>query len=282
MLSSINNRRMALVTAILALLVISVWIIPKLSSLVFQVIGGRDLKYALSHLPSHLSDGLACGLSLVNDVDASRILESAEKNLRRSVRIDDNNSHSYLLLGKVNCFQENYDEAIISLQKFTNLRPDNPVGHLELGFAYLTKGDISQALNQTELSGSNLADVREFSNKNYVQLGDQLPYLLFDPLMDAIPSDFENYSVVVDSFSSTEAWTPYSINSNGEFTVQDGVLIMGYLNDSTQRDVFTYAKVFDIPIEKYNRLDISTRASPRNPLNSRGHNRWEAYQAAGI
>jgi Flp pilus assembly protein TadD len=46
------------------------------------------------------------------------------------------NDRLYLLLGRTHCITGNSDQAITSYTAYTELRPHNPLGYIELGFAY--------------------------------------------------------------------------------------------------------------------------------------------------
>ncbi len=45
-------------------------------------------------------------------------------------------SHVYLQLGRISCLMGEPEEAVKTYRRYTQIRPKNPLGHLELGFAY--------------------------------------------------------------------------------------------------------------------------------------------------
>jgi len=59
-------------------------------------------------------------------------LPVAIAHLRRAIAWDDNNAQAYRLLGQAYLAQGDYLATIEALTTYTDLRPDNPLGHLEL------------------------------------------------------------------------------------------------------------------------------------------------------
>lgn len=72
---------------------------------------------------------LVSDLSLANP--DSGHLPVAIAYLRRAIAWDDNNAQTYRLLGQAYLAQGDYLTAIEALTTYTDLRPDNPLGHLE-------------------------------------------------------------------------------------------------------------------------------------------------------
>jgi hypothetical protein len=66
--------------------------------------------------------------------------------------IDPENPHTYLLLGRAACLQENYYLAYNAFDDFNQARPDNPLGRLEAAFAYISathgKEDLSPTVRE--------------------------------------------------------------------------------------------------------------------------------------
>jgi len=71
-------------------------------------------------------------------------LPAAVAHLRRAIAWDGNNAQAYRLLGQAYLAQGDYPAAIEALTSYTDLRPDNPLGHLELAQAYGRLARVSE------------------------------------------------------------------------------------------------------------------------------------------
>jgi tetratricopeptide (TPR) repeat protein len=68
-------------------------------------------------------------------------------NLQRAVRFNRRSAQSYYHLGKGYCLLGELGEAQKSYQQYTELRPDNPLGYIGLGFAYEALGEGENSKN---------------------------------------------------------------------------------------------------------------------------------------
>lgn len=63
------------------------------------------------------------------------ILTQAISDLQASLQADASDSHSYLLLGRAFLLAGDLDRSVQAYRTYTQLRPGDPLGHLESGFA---------------------------------------------------------------------------------------------------------------------------------------------------
>jgi len=114
---------------------IGVFGLPYGLSIYFQSKGGNAVN-VLETLIRLTDEPIACIEQPIDDEQKRVLLDSAISDLSHSIQLNPNLSNSYLLLGRAYCISGHYEEAIKAYQSYINLRPDNPLGHLELGFAY--------------------------------------------------------------------------------------------------------------------------------------------------
>lgn len=76
--------------------------------------------------------------------------------LKQAIITAPKQAHSYLLLGQLYCLNNQPEQAINALYTYTDLRPENPLGYLEMGFAQfkLCTYDEQQENGATVLSPS--------------------------------------------------------------------------------------------------------------------------------
>ncbi len=80
------------------------------------------------------------------------MLEQAQSHLTSAIANRSRAAHPYLLLGRVFCYRDQPEAALVNYQEYINLRPDNPLGHLELGFVWEALGEQDNAGEEWERS----------------------------------------------------------------------------------------------------------------------------------
>ncbi len=78
----------------------------------------------------------------------------ARGHLERALDSQASLPRAYLLLGRGNCLLGNYQHAIRAYVAYSALRPDNPLGHLELGFAYEALDEKKMAVDAWKMGGA--------------------------------------------------------------------------------------------------------------------------------
>lgn len=80
--------------------------------------------------------GFSC-LQSIEELEARKRLETILSDLRIAESLAPSQSHTYYISGKILCLLGDYESAIRAFQRFAELRPRNPIGFLEMGFALL-------------------------------------------------------------------------------------------------------------------------------------------------
>ena len=125
-----------LLVLLLLLAIILIFSIKPLLALFHQGQAGRALGEVVA-VGDNEYGGFACLRPFVEDLQQRESLQTALTHLRKAESFAPNQSHTYLLLGRTFCLLGDYESAIPAFQKFGELRPKNPLGYLEMGFALL-------------------------------------------------------------------------------------------------------------------------------------------------
>lgn len=129
----------ALVVAIVAL---GVWFGPRLWAVYQLEVGGRLLESALGSV-----DSLEWWYVGPREVKDAHALEAAVAHLRQA----ESTSRAWRLLGQAQMAREDFLASIEALERFTALRPDHVLGHLELAAAYALANQRLEAIEFSRL-----------------------------------------------------------------------------------------------------------------------------------
>lgn len=105
-----------------------------LSAYWLQQQGGAAVVDLNRNLPAE-SGGFACLAEPFEDEALRAQLTLAISQLEQASSVLPQQAHLYYLLGRAYCMAGQYDLAVQTLPKFSELRPKNPQADLELGFA---------------------------------------------------------------------------------------------------------------------------------------------------
>jgi len=108
---------------------------PLVTATAHQAEGYEYLNQALEILGDQTGPDY-CVNGGVFDPQAMGLVERAIEALQKAQKARPTNSQSLLLLGRAYCLSGNFEAAVKAYEGYTVLRPENPLGYLELGFAY--------------------------------------------------------------------------------------------------------------------------------------------------
>jgi tetratricopeptide (TPR) repeat protein len=131
-------RRILALFGLLLLLGLGAWLGPKALGLYYQVRGGTILERYVDKNNGNFQQYIACALPPLEDESSRANVQRAINELEASIRFDDQQAHSYLLLGRAHCKLGEVESAVDYYRSYVEFKPDNPLGYLELGFAYET------------------------------------------------------------------------------------------------------------------------------------------------
>ena len=119
---------------LLTLVIIAIVLIPRGLSIYYQSRGGQHIDYVMRSVEG--IQELVCEPLPESNRGAIEEIEKGIEYLQRAVRFNGHSAQSYYHLGKAYCLLNSPSLAIEVYRKFMELNPQNPLGHLELAFAY--------------------------------------------------------------------------------------------------------------------------------------------------
>ena len=136
---------------------LGIWIAPRLLGLYYQVKGGTLLEQAVVDAGVDLSSAIPCSVQPLPESSSTRV-DQAIQQLQTALAYTPRLAQASLLMGHAECLLGEPISAIEAYQNFIRLRPKNPLGYLELGFAYADEceKDISGIQDSGLCSLSNL------------------------------------------------------------------------------------------------------------------------------
>jgi tetratricopeptide (TPR) repeat protein len=87
------------------------------------------------------------------DSETERFVKQIISEVTGSISPTKWNPHTYLQLGRLYCMHGEPAQALEYYQQFIDMRPSNPLGHLEIGFVFEKLGDAEGATSQWKLAG---------------------------------------------------------------------------------------------------------------------------------
>lgn len=126
-------RSILVAIGILTIAILAIVLIPRGLSLYYQSRGGQHIDYVLRSVEG--IEELVCEQLPEDNLAAIDDVNIGVEDLKRAVRLNSNNSQAHYYLGKAYCLFGWDEEAIGSFMSYTELRPENPLGHLTLALA---------------------------------------------------------------------------------------------------------------------------------------------------
>jgi tetratricopeptide (TPR) repeat protein len=126
-----------------ALGLVGIWLVPHLLALFFLTAGSRVMDRAIHLAGLSIPPDYACDVAPVLEPNTLESLNKAADLLRNAILFQPDEAQAHLLLARTGCLLGKPEDALQSYFKYIHLRPDNPLGYLESGFAYETLcGDL--------------------------------------------------------------------------------------------------------------------------------------------
>ncbi len=119
-----------------------------------QIRAGRILDEFLITNGIETNDQFTCLLPLVENLSDVDRLQEAITLLENATSIDPDHPQTHLLLGKVYCLSGDFPKAIEAFKVYSQVKPANPLGTMELAFAMFA----SQITTSSSYPGVGLAD----------------------------------------------------------------------------------------------------------------------------
>jgi len=149
-----RSARFLAIGIAIALLAVGAWVMPRLAALSDQMRGSA----ALARVGRAEAGVLyPCLQAPVTDPEQAKNLQQAVTFLERAFRRDPRLAQAYLMLGEARCLAGEYQGAVQAFQEYTRLRPQNPLGHMQLGFAYAAQDASPGPLTLLAQTAASLA-----------------------------------------------------------------------------------------------------------------------------
>jgi tetratricopeptide (TPR) repeat protein len=245
-------------------------------SIFYQVRGGEIISYLSGFKSNENYSDFSCSYSSSDSNFDIDLISRAISYYKAALRLDEGNSHSNLQLGRIYCYIDDPEEAAKYYNRYLELRPNNPIGYLELGFAYEKLYKACESIPDCKSSfyyrDSMLSAWKqsEVMVNNFFQAGDEKRKVLefssaHDWYLRGFLLDRENsldinqkndQLMIIEEFATLTFWRPcdWCDNSDGKFAISNGVLEMSDRNNPKERDYFGYRMLQRIPLDDNNNL----------------------------
>jgi tetratricopeptide (TPR) repeat protein len=255
----------------LAIILAIIWLYPKAAGQFYLFRGERSIDLVIENVYGADKNAIACTLPPVEDPDDRAPLRTAIADLTKSVDQNPALDHAYILLGRAYCYLGEIDNAVVMYQQYVSQRPNNPLGHLELGFSLERLPDQEQAVAHWKKAGLTAEDfldksLASFKKREYheAMLWNKRASIMQGYHPDDIDKELCDDCVVLESFFTGERWQPCSWceNVEGELQLNNGVLDLSYQNRLEERDRFLFLLRPRIPIDEFDEFILRLRGLP--------------------
>lgn len=103
-----------------------------------QIRAGQLLEDYIEEHTSGYRNFYTCQLPVLTDLPLDSHLKEAVVLLETARAIRPQNAHTHYQLGRAYCLSGDYDSALEAFDTFNQLKPDNPLGYLEIAFTHMT------------------------------------------------------------------------------------------------------------------------------------------------
>jgi len=189
-IAPLRERMILIGIVVIFTLIAGFWLYPFARAIYHQVRGNQYLDKVLEPIGGADSVTTYC-LSDPLDDNTKQLAQRSRGQLERSLAFSPEIPHTQLQLGRINCLLGDLVAAIDSYITYTELRPENPLGYLELGFAYEREcRNKFRIENKLKVNIASLTDIlcpqpelhekivttwkaAEVTTQNFVKVGEQ-------------------------------------------------------------------------------------------------------------
>jgi tetratricopeptide (TPR) repeat protein len=130
------RRRSVLIIALIILTIPSIWLIRHIIFLRYQSLGGKYLQNYLDQTNPTSHGDFFCDYQFAVGRNEPESIQLSLEYFTKANQLNSEDPYLNLQLGRVYCLLDDLDLAQKLLLAYTLARPENPLGHLELGFLY--------------------------------------------------------------------------------------------------------------------------------------------------
>ena len=248
------------------------WLIPRGLALYYQVRGGKLLEEVMAvHSPDNPA-AFACTLVPVREDRQIKQLDKAYVALRKAEDLNPRLAQTALLLGRVYCLLGKSHGAVEAYKTYTSLRPENPLGYLELGFASMNSGDTNSALQAWKFANATAKDflAQSVSLHQISKIGEVSKFYSWAELIAG--EVFDNFTdlsgeqqfFVFESFYTTDRWQlcSWCANVDGQFRSNHGILEISFRNTTKQGDEYNIYSPLNVRIDGSNTILLRIKGNP--------------------
>lgn len=133
--SSLLRKGPLLIAGVLLLVILAVWLVPKAFALYQQMKAGKIINGISQTNSTNTPNDLPCArAALTNSAEIDQV-QIAIKRLSLALQLDSQFAKAQFLLGQAYCMTGSADGAVTAFEKYNQIRPRNPLGHIELALA---------------------------------------------------------------------------------------------------------------------------------------------------
>jgi tetratricopeptide (TPR) repeat protein len=158
---TIKPRLVLAIVVLVGTLTILPWSYRSISSLYYQVQAGKAIDLINNSGNEKVNQLYTCEAFEDLEIETEEFVRQIIVDLNRSISFTPGYSHSYLQLGRLYCMLDEPERAVEYYQRYVELRPENPLGHLEIGFVFAELGEAERAIIHWDLAGINFSDFHQ-------------------------------------------------------------------------------------------------------------------------
>ncbi|MGE5221235.1 MAG: tetratricopeptide repeat protein, partial [Omnitrophica WOR_2 bacterium] len=133
--SSLLRKATLLIACVLLLVILAAWLVPKTIALYQQMKAGKIINGISQINNTNTPNDLPCARAALTNSQEIDQVQIAIKRLSLALKLDSHFAKAQFLLGQAYCLTGEANSAVTAFEKYNQLRPRNPLGHIELALA---------------------------------------------------------------------------------------------------------------------------------------------------